>query len=450
MVLPFARNSDGSLITEYNFFAFETAPKYFSLNAYGGLKSQEISISVLKCSSINIEAHDIETITTQQILPDRFSICVRAIDLDSGIKQVNIGIGSVNGSFELQTMKSAISSTHRMHDIVEANLTHGEHVYVQAVVINHAGLQTEFTSHPFVVDHTLPVIQSLESSLGYRVDAQNDTTTIVHSRWHVVDDESDVKFCEYCIGFSESSCDIIGWTATSSISFSHSKNFRVQHGSRILLKLRCINGIQLSGFAHNGPLVVSYIPPENIGSKIQFITDTGISNVTGDQKTLTFRWDNFYDLSRIQSYTTRVFRNKTLFSDIQTPNKNYIRIKNVPMKNQETYSVNVVGTNVGNISSIPKQASVTCEHNKPFLSGKGFGYGTNYIDWNGVFQSTDIVSFQVAIGSAKGMSDILMPSTTTETRVTIDILPDYHEIRAVVTATSITGMSTTYRQTIIL
>ncbi|CAC5398098.1 unnamed protein product [Mytilus coruscus] len=450
MVLTFARDSDGSLITEYNFFAFETAPKYFSLNVYGGLKSTEMSISVLKCFSINIGAHDIKTITTQQISPDRISICVRAIDLESGIKQVNIGIGSVNGSFQLQTMKSAISSSHRMHDIVEANLTHGEHVYVQAVVINHAGLQTEFTSHPFVVDHIPPVIQSLESSLWYRVDAQNDTTSIVHSRWHVIDDESDVKFCEYCIGFSESSCEIIGWTATSSISFTQSKTFKVQHGSRIFLKLRCINGVQLSGYAHNGPLVVSYIPPENIDSKIQFITDTGISNVTGDQKTLTFRWDYFHDLSGIQSYSTRVFRNKTVFSDIQTPNKNYIRIKNVPMKNQETYSVDVVGTNVGNISSIPKQASVRCEHNKPSLSGKGFGYGTNYIEWNGVFQSTDIGSFEVAIGSAKGMSDILMPSTTTETRVTIDVLPDYHEIRAVVTATSITGMSTTYRQTIIL
>lgn len=122
--------------------------------------------------------------------------------------------------------------------------------------------------------------------------------------------------------------------------------------------------------------MVSYIPPENIVSKIQFITETGISNVTGDQKTLTFRWDNFHDLSGIQSYSTRVFRNKTVFSDIQTPNKNYIRIlvQNVPMKNKEAYSVDVVGTNVGNISSIPKQASVRCEQDKPSLSGKVYEY----------------------------------------------------------------------------
>lgn len=124
--------------------------------------------------------------------------------------------------------------------------------------------------------------------------------------------------------------------------------------------------------------MVSYIPPENIVSKIQFITDIGISKVTGDQKTLTFRWDNFHDLSGIQSYSTRVFRNKTVFSDIQTPNKNYIRIQNVPMKNKEAYSVDVVGTNVGNISSIPKQASVRCEHDKPPLSGKVCEY--NYVN----------------------------------------------------------------------
>ncbi|VDI12753.1 Hypothetical predicted protein [Mytilus galloprovincialis] len=358
MVLPFARNSDGSLITEYNFFAFEKAQKYFSLDVYGGLKTTEMAIRVLKCSSIITETKDIETITTQQISSDSISICVRAIDLDSGIKQVDIGIGSVYGGFELQAIKSAISSSHRMHDIVEANLTHGERVYIEAVVINHAGLQTEFTSHPFIIDHTPPIIQNMESSLEYRDDVRNDTTTRVHSRWQVMDDESDVKFCEYCIGFSESSCDIIGWTATSSLSVSQSTKFKVQHGNRIFLKLRCINGVQLSGYAYSGSLVVSYIPPEIIGSKIEFITDTGIR--------------------------------------------------------------------------------------------KGFDHGTNYIDWKDVFKPTYISSYQLAVGSSKGMTDILMPTTTTETRVAINIPREYHEIRGIVTATSITGLSTTYRQTIVL
>ncbi|CAC5398100.1 unnamed protein product [Mytilus coruscus] len=450
MVLPFARNSDGSLITEYNFFAFEMGPKQFSLDIFGGLKSTEMSISVLKCSSIITETKNIDTITTQQISSDRISICVRAIDLDSGIKQVNIGIGSVYGGFELQTMKSAISSSHRMHDIVEANLTHGERIYVKAVVINHAGLQNEFTSHPFIIDHTPPIIQKMESSLAYRDDVQNGTTTSVHSRWQVIDDESDIKLCEYCIGFSESSCDIIGWTATSSISLSQSKDFKVQHGSRIFLKLRCINGVQLSGSAYSGPLVVSYIPPENIGSTIQFITDTGINNVTGDLRALTFRWDYLNDPSGIQSYSPRVYKNKTLVSDIQIPNKNYIRITNIHMENQEAYSVDVKGTNVGNISSIANHALIKCEHTRPSLSGKGFDHGTNYIDWKEVFKPTYISSYQVAIGSAKGMTDIMMPTTTTGTRVNIDIPREYHEIRAVLTATSITGLSTTYRQAIVL
>ncbi|XP_076106390.1 uncharacterized protein LOC143075038 [Mytilus galloprovincialis] len=450
MVLPFARNSDGSLITEYNFFAFETAPKYFSLDVYGGLKSIEMAIRVLKCSSIITETKDIETITTQQISSDSISICVRAIDLDSGIKQVNIGIGSAYGGFELQTIKSAISSSHRMHDMVETNLTHGERVYVQAVVINHAGLQTEFESHPFIIDHTPPIIQHIKSSLEYRHDVQNDTTTSVHTRWHVIDDESDVKFCEYCIGFSESSCDIIGWTATSSLSISRSTNFKVQHGSRIFLKLRCINGVQLSGYAYSGPSVVSYIPPENIGSKIEFITDTGISNVTGDLMALTFRWDNFNDPSGIQSYFPRVSKNKTLLSNIEIPNKNYIRIKNIHMENKEAYIVDVKGTNIGNISSTANHALIECEHTKPLLTGKGFDHGTNYIDWKDVFKPTYIGSYQVAIGSTKGMTDIMMPIITTGTRVAIDIPQEYHEIRAVVIATSITGLSTTYRQTIIL
>ncbi|CAG2202818.1 unnamed protein product [Mytilus edulis] len=448
MVLPFARNSDGSLVTEYNFFSFETALKHFSLDIYGALQSTEMLISVSRCSAINTEAQDNNTVITQQISSNGMSVCVRAIDLDSGIKQVNIGIGSVNGGFELQAMKSAVSSSHRLHDIVEANLTHGERVYVRAVIINHAGLQSEFTSHPFVVDHTPPIIQSLESSLLYVPDVQNDTTTSVHSRWQVIDDESDVKFCEYCIGFSESSCDIIGWTATSSLSVSQSNHFRVQHGSRIFLQLRCINGVQLCGYTHSGPLVVSYNSPENIGSKIQFLTDTGINNVTGDLSTLAFRWDYFNDLSGMKSYFPRVSTNNTLVSDIQIPNKNYIRIKNLHSKNKETYKVDVIGTNVGNISSKAKHASVRCDYTKPSLSGKRFDHGVNYIDWREVFTSTDISSFQVAIGSSKGMTDIIMPTTTTRPRITIDIPREYHEIIAVVTATSITGMSTTYTQII--
>ncbi|CAC5378371.1 unnamed protein product [Mytilus coruscus] len=316
MVLHFVRNSDGTLVTEYNFFSFETALKHFSLDIYGALKSTVMLISVSTCSAVYTEAQYIHTVIAQQISSDRISICVRAIDLDTGIKQVNIGIGSVNGGFELQTIKSAMSSSHRMHDIVEANLTHG---------------------------------------------------------------------------FSESSCDIIGWTATSSLSESQSKDFRVQHGSRIFLQLRCINGVQLSRYAYSGPLVVSYNSPENIGSKIQFITDTGIKNVTGDQGILTFRWDYFNDLSGIESYSSRVSNNKTLVLDIQIPNKNYIRIKNLHSKNKEAYSVDVIGTNVGNISSNAKHASVRCEYTKPSLSGKGFDHGVNYMDWKEVFTSTDIV-----------------------------------------------------------
>ncbi|XP_063447914.1 uncharacterized protein LOC134727462 [Mytilus trossulus] len=448
IVLPFARNSDGSLVTEYNFFSFETALKHFSLDIYGALKSTTMLISVSRCSAINTETLDNNTVITQQISSNGMSVCVRAIDLDSGIKQVNIGIGSVNGGYELQAMKSAMSSSHRLHDIVEANLTHGELVYVQAVVINHAGLQSQFTSHPFVVDHTLPIIQSLESSLLYEAGDQNKTSTSVHFRWQVIDDESDVKFCEYCIGFSESSCGIIGWTATSSLSESQSEDFRVQHGSRIFLQLRCINGVQLSGYAYSGPLVVSYNSPDNIGSKVQFITDTGIKNVTGDQGELTFRWDYFNDLSGVKAYSLRMSTNNNLVLDIQISNKNYIRIKNLHSKNKELYIIDVIGTNIGNISSNAKHASVRCDYTKPSLSGKGFDYGVNFIDWKEVFTSTDISSFQVAIGSSKGMTDIIMPTTTTGPRITIDIPREYHEIIAVVTATSITGMSTTFTQII--
>lgn len=130
--------------------------------------------------------------------------------------------------------------------------------------------------------------------------------------------------------------------------------------------------------------MVSYNSPENIGSKIQFLTDTGINNVTGDLSTLAFRWDYFNDLSGMKSYFPRVSTNNTLVSDIQIPNKNYIRIKNLHSKNKETYKVDVIGTNVGNISSKAKHASVRCDYTKPSLSGKAYDYvndinGTNFL-----------------------------------------------------------------------
>ena len=93
-------------------------------------------------------------------------------------------------------------------------------------------------------------------------------------------------------GLSNTSCDVIHWTRTTFFTVFESTTFRADHGSRVYGTVRCINAIELTGHAFFGPLVASFLPPQNV----EFITDTGVNHVSqSDSNSLTLRWSAFND-----------------------------------------------------------------------------------------------------------------------------------------------------------
>ena len=113
-------------------------------------------------------------------------------------------------------------------------------------------------------------------------------------------------------GLSNTSCDVIHWTRTTSFTVFESTAFRADHGSRVYGTVRCINAVELTGHAFFGPLVVSFLPPQNVDSNIEFITDTGVNHVSqSDSNSLTLRWSAFNDRSQLQTYSVQVSYDNT-------------------------------------------------------------------------------------------------------------------------------------------
>jgi hypothetical protein len=151
---------------------------------------------ISKCSKFTIGKNGTGEIMAQQISPDTVSICVPVIDLESGIKLISTGIGSVLDGLEIQSLRSVSSS---LHDVIQGNFTHGMQVFIKAEIENHAGLKSVLRSNVLIIDHTAPFIQNMHGFIKY-LSTDNQPMVTVMSTWKSVDEESKIKHCEYCIG----------------------------------------------------------------------------------------------------------------------------------------------------------------------------------------------------------------------------------------------------------
>ena len=177
-------------------------------------------------------------------------------------------------------------------------------------------------------------------------------------------------------GLSNTSCDVIHWTRTTSFTVFESTTFRADHGSRVYGTVRCINAVELTGHAFFGPLVVSYLPPQSVDSNIEFITDTGVNHVSqSDSDSLILRWSEFKDVSQLQEYSAHMsYGNSVTKSWQDIGNKNYLKISHLNMVNRESYGVTIRGRNIGGVESHPMNNSITVDSIKPKVTGNFTGH----------------------------------------------------------------------------
>ena len=182
-------------------------------------------------------------------------------------------------------------------------------------------------------------------------------------------------------GVSNTSCDVIHWKRTTSFTELESPTFHANHGSHVYGTVRCINAIQLTGHAYFGPLVVSFLPPQSVDSTIEFITNTGLNQVTqSDSDSLALRWSEFEDLSQLQTYIVQVSNGDSVTKSWQDiGNKNYLKISHLNMVNGGSYGVTIGGKNIGGVESHSINNSVTIDSIKPNITGNLTGSQSLYM-----------------------------------------------------------------------
>ena len=177
-------------------------------------------------------------------------------------------------------------------------------------------------------------------------------------------------------GLSNTSCDVIHWTRTTSFTVFESTTFRADHGSRVYGTVRCINAVELTRHALCGTLVVSYLPPQSVDSNIEFITNTGVNHVSqSDSDSLILRWSEFKDVSQLQTYSVHMaYGDYVTKSWQEIGNKNCLKISHLNMVNGGSYGVTIRGRNIGGVESHPINNSITIDSIKPKVTGNFTGH----------------------------------------------------------------------------
>lgn len=115
--------------------------------------------------------------------------------------QLKLGAGTSDGGFQIQSLKQYHHGSNNA--IVQTNIAHGSLIHVTVIAENCAGLRSTFKANPVEMDHTVPVIDNVHSSVKFSsVDSSgtSESNVIIDASWQVNDEESGVKICFCALG----------------------------------------------------------------------------------------------------------------------------------------------------------------------------------------------------------------------------------------------------------
>ena len=198
-ILPLIRSYDGNYHSD---FTFESPNRDItSLSVIGNLPIPSnfvgfATIIIYKCLSEEIISKKATAIT--QISQHQIAVDVKVHDEESGIKTIQVGVGTTRRGFQVFPLQKA---TTMYSVLVDVDLPHASPLFATVVAENHAGLRQDFTTpNVLILDHTPPKITDLETIIGYSVTASGKTTVLVNATWTVSEEESSVKLCSCAYG----------------------------------------------------------------------------------------------------------------------------------------------------------------------------------------------------------------------------------------------------------
>lgn len=160
-------------------------------------------------------------------------------------------------------------------------------------------------------------------------------------------------------------------TKTRSLTHLESDPLSLAHGSKVYITVRCVNTVQLSGFTHIGPLVVSYKTPFTSNPKLNVIPEQRANKcVNCVNQAVTVYWDNFNDASGIYNYN---FRMKSKYGRWMNwtclQRKNFVRTQYIKDPVTVQYSFEVKADNIGKIESSSINEIINIDNRRPRVTG---------------------------------------------------------------------------------
>ena len=192
MLLPLKMFVNGSAFGNFDLIAISSGNKTISIIQQQA-PLHRLDIDIYRCiPGYKTSSSPIEL---TQLSLDEYQACVKAIDSESGILKLKLGLGTTENGTQICPL---VDIGNKHHSSFHALLPHGSPIFVNTVAENFAHLQSYFVSKRLIVDHTPPNITILSVSLDYK-DVGNTTNTRIDVNYRSVDPESGVKHCSVCI-----------------------------------------------------------------------------------------------------------------------------------------------------------------------------------------------------------------------------------------------------------
>ncbi|XP_035661568.1 uncharacterized protein LOC118405866 [Branchiostoma floridae] len=371
------------------------------------------------------------------------------VDMESPIVDYMWAIGTVEGGTQLQEFRSVGTSDQAVNS--NLTLTQGTYVYVTVVAVNAAGLRSMVLSEPSLVDKTPPVIAFVrDGSSDKDVDFQSNS--VISAHWDATDPESGISKIEWAIGLEPGSASISDYTAVENSGSASKSVSGLSHGQTVFVTVRCHNNVGLVSTMSSDGVTIVTNPPITTAAQLSVVTRSETQYPTrGNHQSQTdmlqLSWGGFADTTGILAYQyalegpgadSSAWYSLSPYGDTST-------LLGLDLQPDASYRVFFRAINNVRMESASLQADIQISTDSPSVSGNvthtwGNSNTTAMIDWEGVFEaSTDLV-YEVTIGTTQGGNDVQQWVETAETSITVGpIDPNKHHF-GTITAINTVGM----------
>ena len=198
MVLPLADKADDSKEVQHVFLSLYDGYTNVSISPMQAADNTTAIVKLSQCQMENISSIE-PAVDVMQTGPYELSIFPRIIDPESGIRSLQLGMGTTKTGFQVLPL-SPIPIGNQIK--IDFDAMHGSVLYTTVIAYNKAGPRAVFHGKEITVDHTPPEIANVTAVMT--LTANENATDIMSATVSVhlacVDEQSGVKNCHCRIG----------------------------------------------------------------------------------------------------------------------------------------------------------------------------------------------------------------------------------------------------------